>query len=288
MTRVDGTTLTVRGVAAVAAGGEASLTDAARERMNASYTWFEQRGNTEIVRQKWTWIGGDAQRGLTARAFVEAHCAGVGAPLAPEIVRAVMLCRANTLAVGFSACRPRAAEVLLEMLAADVIPVVPGQGAVGAAGSCALAHIARVACGYGGEAYRAGSRLPMAEAMRGIAPLEPTEKEALSLINGSTLTAAVGALVCARATGALNAAEAACALSMETVRADLGSLSRLAVEGRGHPGGEAVAARLRRMVEGSELVHARRDVDSPSAARRPCWVRRETPLITPSRWWSGS
>ena len=261
--------MSVRGVAAVAAGQGASLSDEARERMRASHTWFEARGNTEIVRQKWTWIGGDADQGLTARAFIEAHCAGVGAPLSREAVRAVMLCRANTLAVGYSACRPRAAEVLLEMLAADVVPVVPSQGAVGAAGSCALAHIARVACGYGGEAFRGGRRLPMAEAMQGITPLDPTEKEALSLINGSTLTAALGALVCARAGVALNAAEAACALSMETVRADLGSLSRLAVEGRGHPGGQGVAARLRRMVEGSELVHARRDVDSFSIRCAP-------------------
>ena len=259
---VDGETLTVGDVAAVASGRPAVLSDDARVRMEASHAWFEQRGNTEIVRQKWTWIGGDADGELTARTFIEAHCAGVGEPLPAESVRAIMVCRANTLAVGFSACRPRAAEVLLEMIAANVIPVVPSQGAVGAAGSCALAHIARVACGYGGEAFCDGRRLQARDAMKGISVLDPTEKEALSLINGSTLTTALGALVCARAEVALNAAEAAAALSMESVRADLGSLSRLAIEGRRHPGGEGVAARLRRLVEGSELVHARRDVDS--------------------------
>jgi len=267
--RLDGETLCVGDVAAVAHGESAELAPEARARMEASFDWFEKRGNTDIVRQKWAWIGGGSPGELTARTFIEGHCAGVGEPLEPEFVRAVMLCRANTLAVGHSACRPRAVEVLLEMLAANVIPVVPGQGAVGAAGSCALAHIARVACGFGGEAYRDGRRYPVARAMAGIDPLEPTEKEALSLINGSTLTTALGALVCARAERAVSAAEAACALSMEAVRADLGSLSRLAMDSRRHPGGKAVAARLRRLVEGSELVHARRAVDSFSIRCAP-------------------
>ncbi len=269
MLRLDGETLCVGDVAAVAAGGPVALAPEAHARMTASYEWFDKRGDTDIVRQKWAWIGGDAPGTLTAQTFIEGHCAGVGEPLDTELVRAVMLCRANTLAVGHSACRPRAVEVLLEMLAADVVPVVPSQGAVGAAGSCALAHIARVACGFGGEAMVDGRRLPAGRAMAGIEALEPTEKEALSLINGSTLTTALGALVCARAKRALSAAEAACALSMEAVRADLGSLSSLATESRRHPGGIAVAARLRRLVEGSELVHARRDVDSFSIRCAP-------------------
>jgi histidine ammonia-lyase len=267
--RLDGTTLCVADVAAVAAGASATLAPEARERMEQSYHWFEKRGNTEIVRQKWAWIGGSASGDMTTQTFIEGHCAGVGEPLGREYVRAVMLCRANTLAVGHSAVRPRAVEVLLEMLAADVVPVVPAQGAVGAAGSCALAHIARVVCGFGGEAYRDGRRLPVARAMIGIEPLDPTEKEALSLINGSTLTTALGALVCARADRALFAAEAACAMTMEAVRADLGSLSRLAMEARHHPGGKVVALRLRRLVEGSELVNARRDVDSFSIRCAP-------------------
>ena len=266
---LNGATLCVGDVAAVAAGSPVQLSADAAARMNASFEWFESRGGTDVVRQKWAWIGGGGSGDLPARTFIEAHCAGVGVPLEPEQVRAVMLCRANTLAVGHSACRPRAVEVLLEMLGADIVPVVPSQGAVGAAGSCALAHIARVACGFGGEAYRDGERMPASRAMQGVEPLVPTEKEALSLINGSTLTTALGALACARSARALSAAEAACALTMETVRADVGCLSHLALQSRRHPGGVAVARRLRGLIEGSELVHDGRKVDSFSIRCAP-------------------
>ena len=264
---VDGNSLTPEAVCEVADGAPVVLDSGARERLREGAAWFAEQPDTDVVRQKWAWIGagtaGDAQ------SFIEGHCAGVGEPLPKAWVRALMLVRANTLAAGFSGVRPEAVEVLLAMLEADVVPVVPSQGAVGAAGNAALAHMARVACGFGGEAWVRGERKPVAEAMQGLPVLDPTDKEALALINGSSLGTALGAMAVARAYRMLRSAESACALSMEVVRADRGCLSRLAMQARRQPGTIRSAERLQALTEGSELVTERRQPDSFSIRCAP-------------------
>jgi len=120
--------------------------------------------------------------------------------------------RINVLAQGLSGVRPEAAEVLVAMLANNVHPRVPSQGSVGAAGDLApLAHIAWVACGYDGERH-------------GFEPLRPTPKEALALINGCSVTAALAALAVARAERLFDTAVAVTAMTMEVVRADAGAI----------------------------------------------------------------
>jgi histidine ammonia-lyase len=215
----------------------------------------------DVVRQKTEWLGGGGSSEDRIRTFIEGHCAGVGDPMPQSWVRALMATRANTLAGGHSGVRPAAVDVLLSMLYADVIPVVPLQGSVGAAGNVALAHVARVACGFGGEAWRRGRRLPADKAMKGLPKLRPTEKEALSLINGSALGTALASLAVFDARRLMFSAESACALSMEVVRADSDCLSELALDARRHPGVAQCGERLRRLVSGSELVTPQRKPD---------------------------
>ncbi len=94
------------------------------------------------------------------RNVIRSHCAGVGDPLAREVVRAMMLIRANVLAKGFSGIRPLVAERLCDLLNRGVTPVVPSQGSVGASGDLApLAHMALVLIGEG-EAEFDGAVLP--------------------------------------------------------------------------------------------------------------------------------
>ena len=95
-------------------------------------------------------------------------------------VRAMMLARANVLATGHTGCRPEVAHLLLEMLRRDVVPIVPRHGDVGAAGSVPLAHVARVALRYGGEAWRGEERCDAMDAMAGLPEVVPNEKEALA------------------------------------------------------------------------------------------------------------
>src|SRR5690348_5144781 len=80
-----------------------------------------------------TWIPAD-RRGELQRALVRSHAAGMGAPVEREVVRAMMLLRARTLAMGRSGARAEVAELMLDVLNAGLTPVVPEHGSLGASG----------------------------------------------------------------------------------------------------------------------------------------------------------
>src|SRR5438270_8776497 len=152
--------------------------------------------------------------------LLRSHACGVGEPYPPEIVRAAMLLRANTLAKGNSGARIETVELLLECLAAGVLPRVPSRGSVGASGDLApLAHLALPLIGEG-EAWFEGERLSGADALAA-AGLEPTRlqaKEGLSLVNGTQFMAAFGALGLVRARRLARTADIACAVSLEALQ----------------------------------------------------------------------
>ena len=103
---------------------------------------------------------------LLQRNVIRSHCAGVGDPLPREVVRAMMLIRANVLAKGFSGIRPVVAERICALLNRGITPVVPSQGSVGASGDLApLAHMAMVLIGEG-EAEFDGAVIPGGDALR--------------------------------------------------------------------------------------------------------------------------
>jgi len=82
--------------------------------------------------------------------IVRSHAAGVGEPLPAEVVRAIMLLRAHTLALGYSGVRLETLQTLIAMLNAGIVPLIPAQGSVGASGDLApLAHLALVVMGEG-------------------------------------------------------------------------------------------------------------------------------------------
>lgn len=232
--------------------------------MSAAADWLGATGADAPLRSKWTWLTDQAppeDPDDLVRAFVLGHCAGVGEPLEPVLVRAVVAARVNVLATGMTGARPELADAMLAMLAADVVPVVPSRGALGAAGSPLLAHILRVACGWGGEAWVGGVRGPAERAMVGLPKIRPTEKDALAWLNGDTLTAAMGAVAIVRARRLLDTAIAACAVSFEVARADLDCLDPQAMDARNQPGPIVVAERLRALLDGSELCREGRRPD---------------------------
>ena len=268
---VDGRTLAAADVAAVMHGAEVALDPAAAERVAKNAASAPGDG---VIARKRSALMGDHAREATGtdltRAFVEGHCAGVGDPLDPRMVRALMLCRANVLAVGFSGVRPQAIEQLIAMLNAGVHPVVPSQGSVGAAGDLApLAHVTRVACRYGGEAWRDGAVKSAEQAMRGLPRFSPSQKEALALINGATLTSAMGAIAVRRARRLLVAAQVACAMSMEAGLADTRCLDAAGLSARGHSGAVDVARRLSSMLKGSVLARPDNEPDPFSTRCAP-------------------
>ncbi|HUI80517.1 MAG TPA: histidine ammonia-lyase [Bryobacteraceae bacterium] len=186
---------------------------------------------------------------------VRSHAAGVGAPLAASVVRAMMLIRANVLAKGFSGIRPVVAERLCDLLNRGVTPVIPEQGSVGASGDLApLAHMALVLIGEG-EADYGGAVLPGGEALAraGLAPIEFHPKEGLSLINGTQAMLAVGCLELEASQALAQTADVVCALTLDALRGTPRAFDSRIHQARPHPGQRESAARLERLLEGSEI-----------------------------------
>src|SRR3989344_7681634 len=129
--------------------------------------------------------------------LLRSHATGVGTPLSKEEVRLALLLRANTLAKGYSGCSVSLIKAILDLLNHGVIPWVPEQGSVGACGDLApLAHLSLVLIGEG-QAYYKGKLVDGKTALKG-AGLKPhllRAKEGLSLINGTQIMTAIGALV---------------------------------------------------------------------------------------------
>ncbi|HEY7937398.1 MAG TPA: histidine ammonia-lyase [Candidatus Limnocylindrales bacterium] len=183
------------------------------------------------------------------------HAAGVGPAFPAEVVRAMLLLRANTLALGHSGCRPVVIDRLLEMLAAGIHPIVPEQGSLGASGDLApLAHLALPLIGRGEVEFH-GQRVPALLALReaGLEPLTLEAKEGLALLNGTQMMSAVGALALADADRLARTASVVAALSVEAL---LGTDVAFAAEyqlARPHPGQITVAAELRHLLRDSTL-----------------------------------
>src|SRR6184192_2236301 len=119
--------------------------------------------------------------------LVRSHACGIGNPLSEPEVRAMMVLRANVLALGFSGIRCDVIDLLCEMLNRRVCPVVPEKGSVGASGDLApLAHLALSLIGEG-EAFFEGERMTSAEALRRakLRPVHLEAKEGLALLNGT-------------------------------------------------------------------------------------------------------
>jgi histidine ammonia-lyase len=256
---IDGIGLDCAAVHAVAHGAPVALDPAARAAMVDNEASIPP--GPSVLEEKRHWLVGgfaDALSGeALARTFILGHCAGVGPPLPIPLVRATMLARANVLAGAKTGCRPEAASVLIEMLNAGQHPVVPSQGSVGAAGDLApLAHIAQAACGYRGP-------LP------GVRPYTPTPKEALALINGISMTTALGAMAVHRSRRLLDTAICAVAMTMEASTTDNGCIDERLVGARNHPGAVAVAERLRAQLRDSTAVAPGRPVGAFSIRAAP-------------------
>ncbi len=241
---LDGKTLSVADVHAIANGGAVSLGAEARQRMIDNVNSMPP--GPSILEEKRHWLVGGFAAEMNeeelCRTFILGHCAGVGEPLPAPMVRATMAARANVLATATTGCRAEAAEILVEMLNEEVIPRVPSQGSVGAAGDLApLAHIARVACGYADRPPR-------------LSNYKPNAKEALALINGISMTAALGAIAAVRIERILACSVAACAMTMEAMGADAGCIDDRLLRSRNHPGAIQVGEKLRNWLIGSQQV----------------------------------
>ena len=195
------------------------------------------------------------------RNLVLSHSAGVGAPLPPGIVRLVLATKAAGLARGYSGVRVEIVQALLALANAGVLPRIPCKGSVGASGDLApLAHLSRVLIGEG-EASVGDDVVAAGEALRraGVAPLALGPKEGLALLNGTQVSTSLALAALFDAENVFAAALVASALSLEAIKGSVRPLDPRIHEARGQPGQIAVAAGLRALLDGSEIVPSHAD-----------------------------
>jgi histidine ammonia-lyase len=189
------------------------------------------------------------------RNLILSHSSGVGDPLPPEVVRLVMALKLISLGRGASGVRWGLIELLQDMLVRGVIPVIPGQGSVGASGDLApLAHMSAVMIGEGEAVYR-NERMSGAQALReaGLSPIELGPKEGLALINGTQVSTALALAGLYDAHRAFRAALASGALATDAAMGSSAPFHPEIHTLRGHQGQIDAAHALRVLMEGSEI-----------------------------------
>ncbi len=195
------------------------------------------------------------------RALIRSHASGMGPPVEREVVRAMMLLRARSLAMGRSGARPVVVERILALLEAGLTPMVPEHGSLGASGDLApLAHCALVLTGEGDVVDGGGDVRPASEALAsaGIEPLELSAKEGLALINGTDGMLGMLVLAIWDLSRLLRVADVAAAMSVEALLGTDRAFAEDLIALRPQPGQIDSAWNLRALLGGSEIVASHR------------------------------
>ena len=250
-------------------GAEGRLGDASMQRVAAAAASVER-----IVASGETVYGVNTGFGLLANTripndrlaelqtnLILSHSAGLGDPLPRHVTRLMIVLKLLGLGRGHSGVRPVVIDALQALLDRDAMPLIPAQGSVGASGDLApLAHLIAALMGHGSVDV-AGEVMPARAALQrlGIEPLQLAPKEGLALINGTQMSTAVALDALFAGERAFAAAIAAGALSVDALKGSVKPFDPRISELRGQPGQIRVAAALRELLEGSEIVasHAR-------------------------------
>lgn len=262
---LDGRPLSIQDVEDVARRGRpVRLGPNALERLQRSRAVVDSRaGGAEAIYGVNTGFGSLSRKRIppeqvreVQRNLIRSHAAGLGDPLPEEVVRAMLVILAASLSRGFSGVRKDVVQLILEMLNRGVTPEVPSRGSVGASGDLApLAHAGLVMIGEG-WAWIGGKRLAGGEALRQakLTPVTLEAKEGLAIINGTHLMASIGSLALADVDRLCGAAVVAAAMSIDACRATDAFLDDRLHAARNQPGQRAVAAKLRSLIQGSQIV----------------------------------
>lgn len=188
--------------------------------------------------------------------LIISHACGVGNPLDEEIVRGIMLLRANALVKGNSGVRLSIIYTLLKMINKEVHPIIPEKGSLGASGDLApLAHMVLVMIGKGEAIYK-GNKISGKEAMEraGIPIISLTSKEGLALINGTQVMTSIGALTIYDAMNLSKTADIAATLTFEALNGIVDAYDEKVHNIRPHSGQINTAKNLLNILENSKMI----------------------------------
>ena len=209
------------------------------------------------------------QRAQLQTNLILSHCTGVGELLPEDAVRAAIVLRINSLAIGYSGIRLCTVESLIEILNKDIYPAVPCKGSVGSSGDLApLSHIAAVLLGEGFVVSNGESKpsLPVLKAA-GIEPIKLSAKEGLALINGTQIMTAIGALACYDGEQLLKVSDIAAALSLEALQGTCTAFDPRIAQIRPHPGQIQCAENIRKLTEKSVIIENYKKVQDAYSLR---------------------
>ena len=286
MIKIDGNSLTIEEIQKAAVDREeVSISPGIIEKIRESHRWVEgiiARGKPVYGINTGYGIFADKQIStdetrLLNRNLILSHAVGTGDPLSPEIVRAAMLIRANTLAKGVSGVRLVLIETLLEMLNKGVHPVIPSQGSLGSSGDLApLSHLGLVISTddqdleeLSGFAEYKGVILTGKQAMEqaGIPRIILEAKEGIALNNGATFSAAIASLSCFEAGKLLEISDIALSISLEALLGTTAAFDPRIHESRQHPGQISTAAQVRKLTRESTLLDSSNRVQDAYSLR---------------------
>jgi histidine ammonia-lyase len=250
--------------AVVAGAARVELPPATRERMTAHRDSLLRQLDAGVrMYGVNTGYGADSVNALAAedvrevqRNTLTSHAVGTGEACPDDIVRGMLLLKANVLAQGLSAVRPELVVLIAGLLDHGIAPVVPTQGSLAASGDLVpQGHLGQALMGEGLVRVD-GRTLPAAEALAaaGLEPLEPAEKEGLALVNGTMFTTAWALRNVARAERLLVAADVVAAMTMQAMGGFPTACDARVTAARPHPGAVTVAANIRALTAGSALL----------------------------------
>lgn len=262
---IDGNGLTLKDFIDVARNGaKVELSENAKKAMQLSRDLVEYYVENDIVRYGITTGFGFLSEVTISKKdasklqenLIVTHAVCVGEPFDIEVVRGIMLLRANSIAKGNSGVRISTVQLLLDMLNAGVIPVVPQKGSLGASGDLApLSHVVLPMLGYG-EVYYDGKKYSGKSGMKkaGLETITLSSKEGLGLNNGTQAMTAVGALAVYDAQQTVKLSDIAASLSIEALQGITDAFDPRIHQIRGHIGQQATARNLLKLTEGSEFT----------------------------------
>jgi len=270
MITIDGNSLTIDDVIKVCKGFEkVSLAPSAEKGIYASKLFVEKAlKKNKIIYGITTGFGVLAntyippeKAEILQENMIRSHATGVGSPFEEEVVRGIILLRANAMAKGYSGVSVELIKALLELLNKKVYPYIPSQGSVGASGDLApLAHLALVLKGEG-ECLVDGKRVNSSGVLKKnkLKEIKLKAKEGLALING---TQGMGSLSCLAVYGAKNLmknAQIAGAMSLEALHGTDKAFDKKIHMIRPHPGQVRCAENMRNLLKGSKIIKSHKN-----------------------------
>jgi histidine ammonia-lyase len=216
--------------------------------------------NTGFGRLASTHIPHD-QLELLQRNLVLSHAVGIGEPMSAPVVRLLIALKLSSLGRGHSGIRREVMDALVALFNADVLPVIPIKGSVGASGDLApLAHLSAVLLGIG-EVHVRGERMSAAAglAMAGLAPLTLQAKEGLALLNGTQASTALALYNLFAIEDLFRTALVSGALSVDAAAGSVKPFDARIHALRGHRGQIDAAAAYRALLDGSGINLSHRD-----------------------------